>query len=73
MSKVSSKRQVTLPVDLCAIAHINAGDEVEAFSDRDGVISIVKKQSGAAMGFLKGIRANNQVSEEESLQGAIDQ
>ena len=72
MAKVSSKRQITLPVEQCISAHINAGDYVESFVDRQGVISIVKKQSGAAKGLLRGIDTNSQVSEKESLESALD-
>jgi len=72
MAKVSAKRQITLPVEQCVIAHIRAGDDVESFVDRQGVISIVKKQSGAAKGVLKGIVADAQISEKESLESAID-
>ena len=50
MAKVSAKRQITLPVEQCVVAHINAGDNIESFVDRQGVISIVKKQSGKAKG-----------------------
>ncbi len=72
MAKVSAKRQITLPIEQCVIAHINAGDDVESFVDRQGVISIVKKQSGAAKGLLKGITANANVDEEESLESALN-
>lgn len=72
MAKVSPKRQITLPIEQCVIAHINAGDDVESFVDRQGVISIVKKQSGAARGLLKGITTNSKVSEQESLESALD-
>lgn len=72
MAKVSMKRQITLPVEQCVIAQINAGDHVESFVDRQGVISIVKKQSGAAKGLLKDIIADSSVSEEASLHSAFD-
>jgi bifunctional DNA-binding transcriptional regulator/antitoxin component of YhaV-PrlF toxin-antitoxin module len=71
MAKVSAKRQITLPVEQCVVAHINAGDDIESFVDRQGVISIVKKQSGAAKGLLKGIKSNINVTEQESLESAI--
>ena len=58
MAKISAKRQITLPVEQYVVAHINAGDDIESFVDGYGVISIVKKQSGAAKGLLKGIKAN---------------
>ncbi|WDE12839.1 AbrB family transcriptional regulator [Thalassomonas haliotis] len=70
--KVSAKRQITLPIDQCVIAHIDKGDEVESFVDRQGVISIVKKSTGAAGGILKGIKAAADASEDESLQSAIN-
>ncbi|MCQ1061209.1 AbrB/MazE/SpoVT family DNA-binding domain-containing protein [Photobacterium sp. ZSDE20] len=53
MAKVTSRRRITLPIDLCIAANINAGDDVETFVDRQGVISIVKQQAGAAKGILK--------------------
>ena len=72
MARVSTKRQITLPIEQCIIAHINAGDEVESFVDRQGVISIVKKQSGAAKGLLKGTLTNINISEQESLESILD-
>lgn len=71
MAKVSAKRQITLPVDQCAVAHIKAGDDIESFVDRMGVISIVKKRSGAAKGLLKDVPVDLDVSDEESLASAI--
>ena len=70
--KVSSKRQITLPIDQCVVAHINQGDEVESFVDRLGIISIVKKSMGAASGILSGIAINDDITEEESLQSSIN-
>ena len=63
--KVSSKRQVTLPISQCAEAHIDKGDEVKSFVDRHGVISIVKQSKGAARGILSNVKANPDVSDEE--------
>lgn len=71
MAKVSAKRQITLPIDQCVVAHINAGDDIESFVDRQGVISIVKKQSGAAKGLLKGVATNIKISEQASLESAL--
>lgn len=70
--KVSAKRQITLPIDQCLVAHIKTGDVVVSFVDRTGVISIVKKSIGAASGILKGIKMNVDISEEESLQSGIN-
>ena len=58
MPKVSSKRQITLPIEQCKLAGIETGDEYESYVDNQGLISIVKKVSGAAKGFLKGIPVN---------------
>jgi len=70
--KVSSKRQITLPIDQCVVAHINQGDEVESFVDRQGIISIVKKSMGAASGILSGISINVDITEEESLKSSVN-
>lgn len=72
MAKVSAKRQITLPIELCNIADIHTGDDVESYVDRQGVISIVKKSMGAANGILKGINTNADISEDDSLQSAIN-
>ena len=71
MPKVSAKRQITLPIELCHVADINAGDEYESFVDRQGVISIVKKSLGAAKGVLKGIPVDKSVTEHDSLESAL--
>ena len=70
--KVSSKRQITLPIDQCVVAHINQGDEVESFVDRQGIISIVKKSMGAASGILGGVAINADITEEDSLQSSLN-
>lgn len=71
MSKVSSKRQVTLPIDLCLLAGIEPGDEVSVFVDRKGIISVVKKTVGSSKGFLKGVQKINNISDENSLASVI--
>ncbi len=72
MPKVTAKRQITLPIEQCAIAQIHTGDDVESYVDRQGVISIVKKSMGAASGILKNVKVNTSVSEKDSLQSAIN-
>ena len=72
MPKVSSKRQITLPVDQCRLAGIEPGDEYECFVDNDGHITIIKKVSGAARGILTGVTADNQVGEDASRQSSIN-
>lgn len=71
MPKVSSKRQITLPVEQCRLAGIEPGDEYESFVDNDGHITIIKKTAGAAKGILQGVSADRHVSEEASRQSSI--
>lgn len=71
MSKVSAKRQVMLPLDLCVLAGINAGDEVSIFVDRQGIISIIKKTTGSAKGILKGVRTVKSMSDDDSLKSVM--
>ncbi len=70
MPKVSSKRQITLPVDQCRQAGIEPGDEYQSFV-ADGHITIIKKTRGAAKAILKDAKGNASVSDEESLQSSI--
>jgi bifunctional DNA-binding transcriptional regulator/antitoxin component of YhaV-PrlF toxin-antitoxin module len=72
MPKVSSKRQITLPVDQCRLAGIEPGDEYESFVDNEGHITIIKKMAGAAKGILKGISVDRRVSDEASRQSSLD-
>ena len=71
MPKVSSKRQITLPVDQCKQAGIEPGDEYQSFV-ADGHITIVKKIPGAARGILENVKGDTSVTDEESLQSVLD-
>jgi bifunctional DNA-binding transcriptional regulator/antitoxin component of YhaV-PrlF toxin-antitoxin module len=71
MSKVSSKRQVTLPIDVCLLAGIDPGDEVSVYVDRQGIISVVKKAIGSSKGFLRDVRKINNMSDENSLESVM--
>lgn len=66
MPKVSSKRQVTLPVAGCDELDIHPGDEVEIFRYKNQ-FNIIKRKADAAAGILKGVKANQSISEQESL------
>jgi len=72
MPKVSGKRQITIPIDLCHEAKIEPGDEVEAFI-YNGQITIVKKEKGSAKGILSHVKADQRLSDEQSLQDVIEQ
>lgn len=71
MPKVSSKRQITLPVDQCRQAGIEPGDEYQSFV-ADGHITIVKKTPGAAKGVLSDVKSDNSLTDEESMQSVLD-
>ncbi len=72
MPKVSSKRQITIPIDQCQQANIEPGDEIETFIYA-GHITIVKKKKGAAKGILSQIKTDKRVSDEKSLQSTLDE
>ena len=71
MPRVSAKRQITLPVDQCREVGIGPGDEYRSFV-ADGRITIVRKTAGAGRGFLRDTVGDPAVSDEESLQSAVD-
>jgi bifunctional DNA-binding transcriptional regulator/antitoxin component of YhaV-PrlF toxin-antitoxin module len=71
MPKVSSKRQITLPVEQCQQVGIEPGDEYQSFV-ANGHITIVKKIPGAAKGILKHVKGDTSVTDEASLQSALD-
>ena len=71
MPKVSTKRQITLPVLGCDELGINPGDEVEILR-HGNQFNIIKKQIGAAAGLLKGIEINTSLSEEQSRQSSLE-
>ena len=72
MPRVSAKRQITLPIDLCREVGIRPGDQYRSFV-ADGRITIVRKTAGAAKGFLGHVAGDPDVTDEESLQDALDE
>ena len=72
MPRVSAKRQITLPVDQCREAGIGPGDEYSSFI-ADGRITIVRKTAGDARGFLRHVTGDPAVSDDESLQDALNE
>ena len=72
MPKVSAKRQITLPVEQCQQVGIEPGDEYQSFV-ANGHITIVKKIPGAARGIIKHVKGDTSVTDEASLQSALDQ
>ena len=71
MPRVSAKRQITLPVEQCREVGIGPGDEYRSYV-ADGRITIVRMTPGAAKGVLQHIVGDPAVSDEESLEDALD-
>ena len=71
MPKVSSKRQITLPIDQCKAAGIEPGDEYDSYVDNEGHITIVKKVAGAARGLLKRPSVDKRYTDEQSLRSSL--
>ena len=72
MPRVGAKLQITLPVDQCREVGIGPGDEYRSFVV-DGRITIVPKTVGAAKGILSRVDGSSGVSDEESLEDALDE
>ena len=70
MPRVSSKRQITLPIDQCQQIGIKPGDEYQSFV-ANGHITIIRKQQGAAKGVIKRVKRNRMMTDEESLQSSL--
>jgi len=71
MPRVSTKRQITLPVSICDELGIHAGDEVEIFR-HGNQFNIIKKEIGAAAEILKGTKTNKTISEKQSRQSHFE-
>lgn len=70
MSKLSAKRQITLPVEQCRELGIEPGDVLE-FYVANGYLTAIKQVSGAALGVLSHVKGDNNISDEESRQSAL--
>jgi AbrB family looped-hinge helix DNA binding protein len=67
---LSSKRQVTLPKELCDRLQVAPGDALEFFEHK-GRITILKKLKGSSRGALKRLKADRRYSDEESLRDSL--
>ncbi|WP_048305571.1 AbrB/MazE/SpoVT family DNA-binding domain-containing protein [Halomonas sp. PR-M31] len=72
LATVSSKRQITLPIDLCREIGITPGDKVKVFI-HDGQITLMRQHVGAAEGALAHLSGDPSLSDEDSLQEAVEQ
>lgn len=71
MHKVSAKRQVTIPKELCEKAGIKPGNLVEIF-EYEGKVTVIKKETGASTGILKTLEGKAAITDDESLQDALE-
>ena len=71
MPKVSRKRQITLPASQCDQLGIRPGDYIETFV-ADGRLTIVRKVEGAAQNLLRHVKGGPSVTDQESLEDALD-
>lgn len=71
MHKVSAKRQVTIPKELCKKAGIKPGDMVEIF-EHQGKVTVIRKELDVSVGILKHLKGDAALTDEESLEDALD-
>ena len=71
MAKLSSKRQITLPVEHCIELDIKPGDDLEFFV-ANGNLTAVKKIPEAAKGILKALKIDKSMTDKDSRQDAIE-
>ena len=70
MPKVSTKRQITLPIEQCRKIGIQAGDEYESYV-YENRITIIKKSKGVAKGLFENMKIDKSMTDAESLQSCI--
>lgn len=71
MPKVSRKRQITLPASQCDQLGIKPGDDIETFV-ADGRLTIVKKVKGSARNLLQHVKGDSSITDQQSLEDALD-
>ena len=70
MHKVTSKRQVTIPQNICEAMQLEPGDYVEIF-ERDGVAHVVKMQDEDLAGKYHHLTKDKAVPSAKTLKQAI--
>lgn len=72
MPMLSSKRQITLPKELCDRLGIQPGDDL-LLLEHEGRITILKRTEGRSAGLLAHVKADTRFTEAESLESAIEE
>jgi len=70
MPLLSSKRQLTLPKDLCDRLALAVGDDLTIL-EHEGRITILKRTKGASKGVLSQAKINRDVTEAASRDDAM--
>ncbi len=70
MATLSSKRQITLPKELCDQAGIYPGARFRVFC-HNGHITLVKQTDNASIGVLRHLQASLEVTDEASRDQGI--
>jgi hypothetical protein len=70
MAILSSKRQITLPKELCDQADIHPGDLFRPVS-YNGQITLIKQRQDASVGVLRHLRACAEAAERDSRDQAL--
>jgi len=70
VSKLSSKRQITIPAKYCAELGIGPGDELEFFV-ANGKLTAIKKRPMAAEGLLRDLKGDKSMTDEQSRQSSL--
>ena len=71
MPVLSSKRQVTIPKEICDRLGVHEGDDL-LFFEHEGRITIIKREPEASSGVLAHINADPAISDEQSRDSSIE-
>lgn len=70
MSTLSSKRQITIPKELCDRLRVQPGDEIDIV-EYDGRVTLIKKRKGASRGVLKHLKPDRRFTDQDSLADTV--
>ena len=70
MATLSSKRQITLPKELCDQADIHPGEQFQLFT-HNGHITLIRQKQDASVGVLQHLKARAEISESDSRDHAL--
>ena len=59
-----------MPIEHCEALGFEPGDDV-AILAANGVLTVIKKQPGAARGLLTKVRGNKRISDRDSLRSSL--